>query len=132
MAHLPAYCFWVNEKKFRLLYNTVRTDGGIYILKQMEDIIQKGRFFWNILGLIIQVIYIGIGFYFSFGFCATYSYQKSTFFLGLIITCLFDFFILEFVWEIIIGLLFYIRDYGRIIVFFGTFFNMLRNIKHLI
>ena len=132
LAHLPAYCFWVNEKKFRLLYNTVRTDGGIYILKQMEDIIQKGRFFWNILGLIIQVIYIGIGFYFSFGFCATYSYQKSTFFLGLIITCLFDFFILEFVWEIIIGLLFYIRDYGRIIVFFGTFFNMLRNIKHLI
>jgi hypothetical protein len=131
-AHLPAYCFWVNDKKFRKLYTTVRVDGGINVLKQTQDIIEKGRLFWNILGIIIQVIYIVVGFYFAFGFCATYYYQRSTFTLALICTCGFDFLVAEFLWEIIIGLLFYIRDWGRVIVFFGTLFNTLRNIKHLV
>ena len=131
-AHLPAYCFWVNDKKFRKLYTTIRNDGGMNVLKQMEDIIKKGRLFWNILGIIIQVIFIVVGFYFAFGFCATYYYQRSTFALALICTCGFDFLISEFVWEIIIGLLFYVRNWGRVIVFLGTLFNSLRNIKHLI
>ena len=131
-AHLPAYCFWVNDKKFRKLYTTVRVDGGINVLKQTQDIIEKGRLFWNILGIIIQVIYIVVGFYFAFGFCATYYYQRSTYTLALICTCGFDFLVAEFLWEIIIGLLFYIRDWGRVIVFFGTLFNTLRNIKHLV
>ena len=78
-AHLPAYMFWVNDKKFRKLYTTIRKDGGIHVLKEMEDIIKKGRIFWNILGIIIQVVYIIVGFYFAFGFCATYYYQRSTF-----------------------------------------------------
>ena len=131
-AHLPAYCFWVNDKKFRKLYNTIKNDGGMNVLKQTEEIIKKGRLFWNILGLIIQFIYIFIGFYFAFGFCATYYYQRSTFTLALICTCGFDFIVAEVVWEVVIGLLFYIRDWGRIIVFFGTLLNTMRNIKHLV
>ena len=131
-AHLPAYMFWVNDKKFRKLYTTIRKDGGIHVLKEMEDIIKKGRIFWNILGVIIQVIYIVVGFYFAFGFCATYYYQRSTFALALICTLGFDFLVAEFLWEIVIALLFYIRDVSRIIVFFGTLFNTLRNIKHLV
>ena len=131
-VHLPAYCFWVNDKKLRILYNTVEKDRGMRILKQLEDIVKHGRIFWNILGVIIQILYVIIGFYFSFGFCATFSYQSSTFCLGLIIIVLFDFIIAEPVWEIVIGLLYYVRDWGRLIVFFGTIFNSLRNIKHLI
>ena len=132
VVHLPAYFFWVNDKKFRKLYNTILIDGGINVLKLTEEIIKKGRIFWNILGIIIQLFYILIGFYFSFGFCATYSYQKSTFFFALICTCVFDFLVAEFLWEIIIGILFYLRDFGRLIVFLGTIFNTLRNIKHLV
>ena len=132
VVHLPAYCFWVNDKKFRKLYCTILTDGGLNALKQTEDIIKKGRFFWNFLGILIQMLYLIIGFYFSFGFCATYSYQGNTFCLGLILTCAIDFIVTEIVWEIIIALLFYIRDYGRLVVFFGTLLNTLRNIKHLI
>ena len=132
MIHLPAYFFWVNDKKFRKLYCTIVKDGGINALKQMDDIINKGRFFWNLMGIIIQIIYVIIGFYFSFGFCATYRYQSSTFCLGLILTCGIDFIVMEILWEIIIALLFYIRDYGRLVVFFGTLLNTLRNIKHLI
>ena len=131
-VHLPAYCFWVNDKKFRKLYHTIKEDGGINVLKQTDEIINQGRIFWNILGIVIQIIYIFIGFYFSFGFCATYSYQRSTFSFSLICTCIFDFLISEFLWEIIIGLLFYIRDIGRLIVFIGTILNTLRNIKHLV
>ena len=132
VIHLPAYFFWVNDKKFRKLYCTIVKDGGINALKQMDDIINKGRFFWNLMGIIIQIIYVIIGFYFSFGFCATYRYQSSTFCLGLILTCGIDFIVMEILWEIIIALLFYIRDYGRLVVFFGTLLNTLRNIKHLI
>ena len=131
VVHLPAYCFWVNDKKLRKLYNTVREDGGMNVLKQTEDIIIKGRFFWKLLGLIIQIIYILGGFYFAFGFCATYYYQRTTFILALICTILFDFFIAEFVIEIFIAFLYYFRDVGRIIVFLGTIFNKLRDIKHL-
>ena len=132
VVHLPAYCFWVNDKKIRGLYITLINDGGMNVLKQMENTVKKGRFFWNLLGIIIQLLFIFIGFYFSFGFCATYSYQNSSFCLGLIITCGLDFIVTEFLWEILIGLLFYIRDCGRIVVFLGTFFNTLRNIKHLV
>ena len=131
VVHLPAYCFWINDRKFRQLYTTIREDGGINVLKQTEDIINKGRLFWKILGIVIQVIYIIAGFYFSFGFCATYYYQRTTFILALICTLALDFFITEFAWEIFIALLFYFRDVGRIIVFFGTLFNKLRDIKHL-
>ena len=56
IVHLPAYCFWVNDKKFRNLYHTIKTDGGLNVLKQTEDIIYKGRFFWKLLGIIIQII----------------------------------------------------------------------------
>jgi len=131
VVHLPAYCFWVNDKKFRSLYNTIREDGGINVLKQTEDIIYKGRLFWKILGVIIQIIYIVGGFYFAFGFCATYYYQRTTFILALICTVALDIFVMEFAWEILIALLYYFRDVGRIIVFFGTLFNKLRDIKHL-
>ena len=132
MLHLPAYCFWINSKKFRKLYNTIREDGGITALKENEEISHKGRLFWKILGVIIQIIYILGGFYFAFGFCATYYYQRTTFILALICTMLLDFFIAEFAWEIFIALLYYFRDVGRVIVFFGTLFNKLRNIKHLV
>ena len=130
-VHLPAYCFWVNDKKLRRLYHTVREDGGMNVLKQTEEIIVKGRFFWKLLGIIIQFIYILGGFYFSFGFCATYYYQRTTFILALICTILWDFFIAEFAWEIFIAFLYYFRDIGRIVVFLGTLFNKLRDIKHL-
>ena len=132
VAHLPAYCFWVNDKKFRKLYNTISLDDGMNVFKLTEEVIKKGRIFWNILGVIIQILYIFIGFYFSFGFCATYSYQSSTFCFALICTCGFDILVGELLWEIIIGFLFYIRNFSRLVLFLGTLFNNLRNIKHLV
>ena len=102
------------------------------MIKEIDNIINKGRIFWIILGIIIQLIYICSGFYFSFGFCATYYYQRNSFCLALACTCGIDFILTELLWEIIIGILFYISDFGRIPLFFGMIFNRLRNIKHLI
>ena len=130
MIHIPAYCFCLNEQKIRRLYNMIRTEEGMHMIKQINAIANKGRFFWNILGLLLQLIYIFFGFYFSFGFCATYYYQRNSFCLALVCTCGIDFLFTEFIWEIIIGLLYYISDLGRIPLFFGTLFNRLRNIKH--
>ena len=132
MVHIPAYCFWINDKKIRKLYNIIRTGTGMNLVKQTENILKKGRLFWNILGTIIQLIYVSIGFYFSFGFCATYYLQKNSFCLAMALTCGIDFFFTEFIWEIFIGFLFYISDLGRIPVFFGTIFNRFRNIKRLV
>ena len=130
MIHIPAYCFCLNEQKIRRLYNMIRDEEGMHMIKQINAIANKGRFFWNILGLLLQLIYIFFGFYFSFGFCATYYYQRNSFCLALVCTCGIDFLFTEFIWEIIIGLLYYISDLGRIPLFFGTLFNRLRNIKH--
>ena len=102
------------------------------VVKKMEEVIKKGRLCWNIAGIIIQIGYILIGFYFSFGFCATYYSQKSSFCLALFCTCGLDFLFTEFLWEIIISLLYYISDIGRIPLFFGMMFNRLRNLKHLV
>ena len=132
MVHIPAYCFWINDKKIRKLYNIIRTGTGMNLVKQTENILKKGRLFWNILGTIIQLIYVSIGFYFSFGFCATYYLQNNSFCLAMALTCGIDFLFTEFIWEIFIGFLFYISDLGRIPVFFGTIFNRFRNIKHLV
>ena len=57
-AHLPAYCFLEKDKKFRNLFHTIRANGGLNVLKQTEDNIYKGRFFWILLGIIIQIIFI--------------------------------------------------------------------------
>ena len=101
-------------------------------MKQIDNIINRGRFFWNVLGVLIQIIFTFAGFYFSFGFWVTYYYQRNTFLLAIVITCGIDFIFTEFFWEIIIGLLFYFRDIGRIILILGMIFNRLRNIKHLV
>lgn len=132
LVHIPAYCFWLNEQKLRKLYNIIRIESGITMMKQIDNIINRGRFFWNVLGVLIQIIFTFAGFYFSFGFWVTYYYQRNTFLLAIVITCGIDFIFTEFFWEIIIGLLFYFRDIGRIILILGMIFNRLRNIKHLV
>ena len=132
LVHIPAYCFWLNEQKLRKLYNIIRVESGITMMKQIDNIINRGRFFWNVLGVLIQIIFTFAGFYFSFGFWVTYYYQRNTFLLAIVITCGIDFIFTEFFWEIIIGLLFYFRDIGRIILILGMIFNRLRNIKHLV
>ncbi len=132
LIHIPAYCFWVSSQKLRNLYTTVRNDGGINVIKQAEEVTKKGRILWKILGVVIQWIYIILGFYFSFGFCATYPYQKGTFIVALGVTIGFDIILGEFLWELVICLLYYHKDIGRCLVFFGTVFNLLRNINHLV
>ena len=132
LVHLPAYCFWLSDKKLRKLYNIIRLEEGMEVVRKIENVIKKGRIFWIILGILIQLIYIFFGFYFSFGFCATYYKQRNTFCLALFVTCGLDFLFIEFIWEIFISILFYISDFGIIPSFFGMLFNQLRYIKHLV
>ncbi len=60
------------------------------------------EYFW-----INYYIYLFLDFYFSFGFCAVYIYQRGIFILCLIITIIRDFLLLEILWELY--LCFYIK-----------------------
>ena len=95
------------------------------------DLLVNHRFWWNFLGVLIQWIYIIIGFHFSFTFCPVYYYQKKTFLLAYLVTIVSDILIFEFLWESIILLLFHFRKIGGFIVRLGEFFNKIRYIKTL-
>jgi hypothetical protein len=130
LSYLPAFMFYINLQKMRNIYATVKEDRGIYISKQYDHII-KERKWWNIFGLIIIFIYIFLGFYFSFGFCAVYIYQRSTFILCLILTIISDFLIWEFLWELFLCFLYSIRNSCRCMVIFGEFLNRMKFMKNL-
>ena len=131
LSHLPAFMFYINLQKMRNIYATVKEDRGIYISKQYDHII-KERKWWNIFGLIIIFIYIFLGFYFSFGFCAVYIYQRSTFILCLILTIISDFLLWEFLWELFLCFLYSIRNSCRCMVIFGEFLNRMKFMKNLV
>jgi hypothetical protein len=131
LVHIPAFMFYISTKDFRFLYQLVKNDRGLQIMRQY-DLLVNHRFWWNFLGVLIQWIYIIIGLHFSFTFCPVYYYQKKTFLLAYLVTIISDILIFEFLWELIILLLFHIRKIGGVIVRLGEFFNRARNIKHLI
>ena len=130
LVHLPAFMFHIPEKHFRKLYHLVKYDRGLQIMRQY-DLLVNHRFWWNFLGVLIQWIYIIVGFHFSFTFCPVYYYQKKTFLLAYLVTIVSDILIFEFLWESIIMIMFCLRKIGGFIVRLGEFFNRIRYIKTL-
>ena len=131
LVHLPAFMFYIPEENFRKLYQLVKNDRGLQIMRQY-DLLVNHRFWWNFLGVLIQWIYIIVGFHFSFTFCPVYYYQKKTFLLAYFVTIISDILFFEFLWECIIMIMFHLRKIGGVIVRLGEFFNRARNIKHLV
>ena len=130
LIHLPSFMFYIDVKEFRLIYDTIREDRGLEIFKEYDKLV-KHRFWWNFLGVFIQWIYYFVSIYFSFGFCATYYYQRTTFFWAFIISFCLDILLFEFIWELIISLLYAIRNKGRCVIRLCEFLNRMRNMRTL-
>ena len=131
LIHLPSYLFYIDVREFRLLYNTIRENRGLEIFKDYDNIVNH-RFWWNFLGVFTQWIYIIISIYFSFGFCANYYYQKTTFLLAFIVASLTDLFLFDILWEVLIAMTFSIRIKGGWLIIICEFMNRMRNMKNLI
>ena len=107
---------------------TRREDRGLEIFKDY-DTIANHRFWWNFLGVLIQWMYIAISIYFAFGFCATYYYQRTTFFIAYIATVLGDIVLFEVMWEGVVAFLYAIRH--KCVIRLCEFLNRMRNMKSL-
>ena len=130
LIHLPAFIFYVDVKKFRPIYKKIIDDGGLNIEKDFDDVVNH-RCCWNFLGIIIQLIYFLISFYFAFCFVCTYSYQSKTYILSIVVTILSDILIFEFLWEFILAFLYIIKKKGRCIIYIAEFLNRMRHMKTL-
>ena len=130
LVHIPAFMFYVDIPKLRPIYKEILDDGGLTIEKDFDKVVNH-RFFWNVLGVSIQVIYFIISFYFSFGFVATYYYQRKTFALAILITALSDILIFEVLWEFILAFLYVIKKKGRCLIYIAEFCNRMRFMKTL-
>ena len=130
LIHLPSYMFYVDVSKLRPIYKKILDDEGLNIEKDFDTIINH-RCYWNILGVIIQIIFSLISFYFSFCFVCIYTYLKNTFVYAIFATILLDFFFFEFLWELILAILFLIRKRGRGFIYVAEFCNRMRHMKTL-
>lgn len=97
--HLPCFMFYIDVREFRLMYNTIREDRGLEIFKEYDKI-RNHCFWWNFLGVFIEWIFIIVSIYFAFGFCATYYYQRTTFFMAYVITAIAHLVVLEILWKL--------------------------------
>jgi hypothetical protein len=122
--------FNINILYLRQLYSFLR-EGNFLVGIKIYDTILKWKFYYNLGGILIDLFYIIISIYFSFGFCATYLYQNKTFIIGIIITIINDLIIYEIIYEMFLALLYKYRKNGSFIIKIGEFLNRLRTIKSL-
>ena len=128
--YFPSLLFNINNNYLRQLYSFLR-DGNILEGLKIYETILKWKFYYNLGGILIDIIYIIMSIYFSFGFCATYLYQKNSFIIGIIIIIINDLIICEVIYEMFLALLYKYRKKGNLIIKIGEFLNRLRTIKSL-
>jgi hypothetical protein len=122
--------FHIPIEVFRELYWTIILEPGLKILKDWEEN-NKGNFCRNLWGLFIHIIIYLLAFFISFGFCTVYQYQLTTWIFMLIAAIVWDFLILEIIWELIIAIFYSLRKKSRIYLRIGEFINRTRNYKCL-
>ena len=128
--YFSSLLFNINILYLRQLYSFLR-EGNFLVGIKIYDTILKWKFYYNLGGILIDLFYIIISIYFSFGFCATYLYQNKTFIIGIIITIINDLIIYEIIYEMFLALLYKYRKNGSFIIKIGEFLNRLRTIKSL-
>ena len=94
-------------------------------------LLMKETILYNILAIILDIFYILVSFYFSFGFCATYLYQKKSFIGGIIFGIISDITLFELLYEFILSILYKYRKKGRCIIQISEFLNKMRTIRAL-
>jgi hypothetical protein len=130
LIHLTSFMFSINPAKIRKLYGSLQDNKELALITEYEDIMKANRV-WCVFGVIVQWIYILVSVYFAFGFCATYYYQQSTFWLAFVVTTGSDILLFEFLYEMFIGIFYAVRNKGRCLLVFTEFLNRVRTMKCL-
>lgn len=122
--------YYINIQEFRDLYYVIVTNPGLKVFSKWEEIF-KGKWLRTTIALLIQFLWFIISFYITFGFIAVYKVQMSTWILGLILTLIIDFFILEILWEGVLAFMFSIRKGSRLKLQVAEWLNRVRDMKIL-
>ena len=128
--HFPSLLFHININKIRQLYKSIKEYHFLETLKSYQNVM-KETILYNILAIILDIFYILVSFYFSFGFCATYLYQKKSFIGGIIFGIISDITLFELLYEFILSILYKYRKKGRCIIQISEFLNKMRTIRAL-
>ena len=129
LIYFPSLLFHINIQKTRKLYCLLKEGNYIEGLKFFETIMN--RKYYNLGGILIDILFILLSFYFSFGFCATYLYQKDTFIIGVAICIISDLLIWELIYEFLLSIFYMQRKCGKICIKIIEFLNRMRTVKSL-
>ena len=124
------YIQYITIDKKREMYCYLQSGKELMLLREfnrMKDVHKWNEFVY----VIVEIVIWCIGFYFSFGFCATYVKQNSSFITGMAVIIGVDCFVFEFVYEGVIVVLYRFRKWKRGVLVVGEFMNLWRNVKVL-
>ena len=121
---------YITIDKKREMYCYLQSGKELMLLREFNRMKEVHK--WNeFVYVVVQVVIWCVGFYFSFGFCATYVKQDSSFIVGMAVIIGVDCFVLEFVYEGVIAVLYRFRKWKRGVLVVGEVMNLWRNVKVL-
>ena len=120
----------INISLMRHYVITIRVNYDTFIKSPWIQYKKKRRTYIYLITFITLIFWLS-GFYFSFGFCAVYSYQSYTFLLIYITNILVDAIFLEVLTEFIISIIFVLKNKSRCMLKLLDFLNRLRSYKTL-
>ena len=124
------YIQYVTIEKKREMYCYVQSGKELVLLREFNKMKEQHK--WNeFVYIVVEIVVWCVGFYFSFGFCATYVAQASSFIVGIAFIVGFDCFVFEFAYEGIIVVLYRFRKWKRGVLIVAEFMNSWRNVKVL-
>ena len=131
LVFMLTYIVYIQLPVLRELYIVVLQRSGLKIMRDYTKLKEK-MFVRDIVFIVMQCLIFIASFYFSFGFCATYKTQAGTFGIGFLCVVILDAFVLEFLYEGFITLLYRYRQRGKVWLVLGYSLNQWRFQKCLL
>ena len=124
--HFFAIFLQVSDKQKRRLLKIILLKGQLIVLKEYEDM-QCINTFITVIGLSIGLVIWGFSFYMSFTFYSVWKVQNRAFIDSFFITIVIDFFVLEFIYELFLSIIYTQRKSSELFKRLGEFLNRVRN-----
>ena len=124
--HFFTIFFQVSNRQKRRLLKLVLMKGQLIVLKEYEDM-QCVNTFITFIGLLISMAIWAFSFYMSFTFYSVWKVQNKAFIYSFIFTIVIDFFVLEFIYELFLALIYMKRKSSGLFRRIGEFLDRIRN-----
>ena len=124
--HFMAIFFQVSNRQKRRLLKLVLMSGQLIVLKEYEDM-QCVNTIITVIGMIICWAIWAFSFYMSFTFYSVWKVQNKAFIISFFITIALDFFVLEFIYELFLAIIYTQRKTSGLLRRVGELLNRIRN-----